>query len=133
MRMDEGYLKQVKNTLLTILKARESPEEISFLGLAVRWEPRAVENENYHDDRSLWELNLYLPAEAYARMDADRLSKSADIIKVTLNEITRPEQNHFVSVSFYPELVDELTFSQEELIEWLEGKRPATDHLAANN
>lgn len=71
-------------------------------------------NDNYHDDRSLWELNLYLPAEAYARMNPDRLSKTADIIKATLNEITRPQQDHFVSVSFYPDLVDELTFSQKE-------------------
>lgn len=131
--MNDEYLKLVKNTVLVILKEREFPEEIGFLGLVVDWEPLSVENDNYYDERSLWELNLYLPAQAYAKMDADRLSKSADIIKATLNEITRPQRDHFVSVSFYPALVEELTFTQEELIEWLKEVLPATHQLAANN
>lgn len=132
-QMNEEYLKLVKNTVLVILKEREFPEEIGFLGLVVDWEPLSIENDNYYDERSLWELNLYLPAHTYAKMNADRLSKSADIIKATLNEITRPQRDHFVSVSFHPALVEELTFTQEELIEWLKEALPATHQLAANN
>lgn len=130
--MDEGYLQRVRKTLLAILKARDLPTEIAFLGLAVRWEPRSVENNNYYDDNSLWDLNIYVPAEAYALMDDFRLSESAKIIKCTLNEITRPYLDQFVSVSFYPELVDELTFTQEQLIQWLAERLPS-HNLAANN
>ena len=71
------------------------------------------------DENSLWELNIFLPAEAYARMDRNNFAQSEEIIKSALNEITAPQRDAFVSVSFCPELVDELSFTQEQLIDWL--------------
>jgi hypothetical protein len=131
--MNEEYLQRIKKTLLVILKAREFPNEVALLGLASRWEPQPVDNNNHYDNNNLWELNIYLPAEAYARMDQERFSESAEIIKSALNEIAGPRLDAFVSLCFCPELVDELTFTQEQLIEWLAEKLPANHHLTANN
>jgi len=47
------------------------------------------------------------------------LRSPKEIIKSALNEITAPQRDAFVSVSFCPELVDELSFTQEQLIDWL--------------
>jgi hypothetical protein len=117
--MNEQTLQRIENTLVVILKARHHPNEVGLLVLAVRWEPRPIENNNYYDENSLWELNIFLPAEAYARMNRSNFSDSEEIIKSTLNEITRAQCDFFTSVSFCPELVDELSFSQEQLIQWL--------------
>ncbi len=110
--MNEQYIEQIKNTLVAMLKARNRADELGLLTVAVRWEPRAINNDNYYDDTDLWELGIFLPAEIYARVDRDSFSEPEDTIKSTLNEITAAHRDAFVSVRFYPELVSELSLTQ---------------------
>jgi hypothetical protein len=118
--MDDEYLRKIKNTLLVILKARNHPDEIGLLGLGVRWEPESVENSNYYEDDSLWCLRVFLPAEAYAKIDRESFSSAEDTILSTLNEISGSQGDRFISLSFSPELVDKLSFDQQQLMEWLD-------------
>jgi len=117
--MDGEYLRKLKNTLLVILKERNHPNEIALLGLGVRWEPESVENSNFYDDDSLWRLNVFLPAAAYARIDHDSFSSAERTILSTLNEIGGSYRDRFISLSFCPELVDQLSFDQRQLMDWL--------------
>lgn len=126
--MNQEYIEQIKNTLVIMLKARNRPDELGLLTVAVRWEPRAINNDNYYDDTDLWELGIFLPAEIYARVDRDSFSAPEDTIKSTLNEITAAHRDAFVSVRFYPELVSELSLTQEQLMEWL-GQRFGSDDI----
>lgn len=117
--MDEDYLQKIKKTLVVFLKERKRPHEMMLLGLVVRWEPLPVENTNSYDFTDLWHLNLFLPAETYATTARATFAEAEETIRATLNEITRSRGDNFISVNFEPELVDELTFDQEQLMEWL--------------
>lgn len=88
--MDEQNLQQIKNTAVKILIARECPDEVGLLMASVRWESRDVETNNFYDDKSLWALNIFLPAEHYARMDRDDLANSAEITKQQLMRLQSP-------------------------------------------
>ena len=117
--MDVEELDKIKKTLLVILKERNQRSEIALLGL-VRWQPEEVEsNDSYEEDR-LWNLKLFLPAEAYARSTGSFFSEASQVIRSTLNEVVRAQRDRFVYVEFFPELVDQLSFTQDQLMEWLE-------------
>jgi hypothetical protein len=118
--MNDEYLRKIKNTLLVILKARNHPDEVGLLGLGIRWEPESVENSNYYEDDSLWRMRVFLPAEAYAIIDRESFSKAEDTILSTLNEISAAQGDRFTSLNFCPELVDKLSFDQQQLMEWID-------------
>ena len=118
--MELEGLSKIKNTLLVILRERNQPSEIALLGLVNRWEPEEVEsNDSYERDR-LWDLKLFLPAQAYARSSNGLFSEASKVIRSTLNEVVSAQRDRFISVDFFPELVDKLSFSQDELMEWLD-------------
>lgn len=118
--MDAEDLQKIKCTLLVILKERKQPREIALLAMVNRWEPEPVESNDSYEQNQLWELRLYLPAEAYARFDSEFFSETGKVVRSTLNEVVRSRKDRFVSLEFFPELVDQLTFTQDELVKWLE-------------
>lgn len=118
--MDTDALGKIKKTLLVILRARNCPAEIALLALVdQRWETEEVENNDSYDYRRFWELKLFLPAETYAISTPNALSQASDLIMSTLNEVVRANSDKFVRVDFFPELVNELSFTQAQLIDWL--------------
>jgi hypothetical protein len=117
--MNEELLRKVKNTLVVMLREREAAEELLLLGSVVRWGLEPVSNTDMYDDDELLEARLFLPAQAFARLDSTDRNSAAQLIMTTLNEVTSSLGQRFVSLSFYPELVEELSFTQQELLEWL--------------
>ena len=127
--MNEQYIEQIKNTLVVMLKARNRADELGLLTVAVRWEPRVINNDNYYDDTDLRELGKTPFRQRFT------LAWIAIVFlcwtirsNLTLNEITAAHRDAFVSVRFYPELVSELSLTQEQLMEWL-GQRFGPDDI----
>jgi hypothetical protein len=116
--MDEALLCKIKNTLLVILKTREEPAAVVVLGVTSRWEIVPISSD-YRDDDESWGARLFLQAEAYARLRFDDRTRIEGIIGETLNEITRSLGNHFSWVQIGPQLVDELSETQTDLVQWV--------------
>lgn len=122
--MNTRTIETVKNTLVVILKTRDRPQTVG-VALAARWDVRLATHP-YAKDHD-YEVNLYLPPQAYAVIGSNDRECFVTEIFETMNEIMVPMCERVFSVRIVPELVEALTYSQEALIRWWQDQANVND------